>query len=307
MIVDYAFSNRVDRVLERILKAREEPGKLPGASSGIKALDEAIDGLQPTHLIILAGRPAMGKTALAMNIAYNISQTAPVGFLSLEQPGDELALRVISDASGISLTDLKRGFTTDYQVSALIDIASNIKSRQIFIQDSFDTKLDNIRLEAAKLYDQHKIEALFIDYLQLASANDVRTRESEISQISAGFKHLAKELNIPVIALSQLNREVEKMGDKRPTMGHLRESGSLEQDADIVGLLFREEYYFKQKPVPEKYDIDEYEKWLQEERKVRGRAELIIAKNRHGSTSTVHMAFNSQRMRFSDLEGARNE
>ncbi|GBF27678.1 replicative DNA helicase [bacterium MnTg02] len=299
---DQTFAARCDRVLARIDKARKNPGQLPGLSTGIKALDEAIDGLQPTHLLCLAGRPAMGKTALATTIAFHVARDAPVGFLSLEQPGDELALRVVADVADMPMKDLKRGIVTPDQRNVIAELISQIKTRQLHIADSFDRHLDKIREEAARLYDTYGIRALFIDYLQLATAKDVRTRDREIAQISAGLKQLALDFDIPVIAVSQLNREVEKTNDKRPAMAHLRESGAIEQDADIVALLFREHYYFMQKPKPDLMDNAAYQNWQQNLSRCYGKAELIIAKNRHGPPCTIELAFNEKRMRFSDLE-----
>lgn len=295
------FSFHLDQVLADIEKARLHPGQLPGISTGIRGLDNTIDGLQDTHLIVLGGRPAMGKTAFAVGMAVSIAKTKSVGFLSLEQPAKELAFRVVADGADIALTDLKRGNIDQTQMNVILDVHSALKMRQIFLEDSFDRHLDNIRLEATKLYDNHGIEILFLDYLQLATAKDVRTRDREVAQISAGLKELANVLEIPVVVLSQLNRESEKSNDKRPTMGHLRESGSIEQDADIVGLLYREHYYFLQQKKPSAMDTEAYQDWQKKLSDCHGKAEIIVTKNRHGPTGTVPLAFDDTRMRFSDL------
>lgn len=299
-----SFDKLAERVLDKIYDAYERDGKLPGLSTGLSALNEKIDGLQDGHLIVLAARPGMGKTALATNMAFALARDMPVGFLSLEQPVVELVFRIFADVSGFALKDLKRGDLEEHEIKTLRGIVKGINTYQLHLRDTFARDWDKIKVEAAALKDAYDIKALFVDYLQLARGTDVRARHLEISQICQGLKELAKVLNIPVVALSQVNREAEKGEDNRPSLGNLKEGSAIEENADVVLLLYRKEYYLKQKAPPSAFDFEAQQQYSAKLAKDAGQAEIIIAKNRHGECGSVRIKFDAARMRFSDLGGA---
>lgn len=297
-----SYANLLQEVLQDIDKAMENPGVCPGLETGITAIDNAIDGLNKGDIIVIGGRPGMGKTALANNIAIHVAKRHHVGFLSLEQPRKQLALRTIADYSGKPVQELRRGLIDSHERGQLEEVVAQLQNRKIVIRDVFKRDYETLHKTVLQLMDLHEIEVVFVDYLQLAHGKNPQSRDREIGQITGNFKALAVELKVPVVLLSQINRSSEKNEDKRPTMANLRESGSIEADADVALLLHREHYYFKQKPKPEMFDEEAYNDWQKELGKVHGKAEVIVAKNRHGESGQVlNLAFDDKRMRFSDL------
>ena len=291
-----------DEALDRIKWAMDHPGALPGLPTGIKSLDDAIDGLQPGHVVGIGGATGMGKTCLLLNVAYNVSKSVPVGFISLEQPASELALRIVSDSSGKTLTDLKRGKITSAEFQSLVGPSQQIKSRKLNIRDQFKREFDELQQQISALHENYDLQAVFLDYVQLAKGKDARTRDREIGTVTGGLKELAMNLNIPIVFGSQVNRETRHNEGQRPSIHNLRESGSIEMDSDVILLLHREHYYFKQKKKPDPRNLEESQKWESELAECYGKAEIIVAKNRHGPSGNVlHVAFNDKTMKFSDL------
>jgi len=298
--------------------AYERDGGLAGLSTGLADLDKRLGGLHPSDLLILAGRPSMGKTSLATNIAFNIAKayrkgTRPdgsegavdggvVGFFSLEMSSEQLAARVLSEASRVPSHQIRHGDMTEEEMRRFIQAARDLENCPLFIDDTPALPISTIAARARRLKRQHGLDALFVDYLQLARPASSRSegRVQEVSEITQGLKAIAKELNIPVVALSQLSRQVESREDKRPQLSDLRESGSIEQDADVVMFVFREEYY-KEREKPGDHDIEAMMKWKDEMAALHGKAEVIIGKQRHGPIGSVDLAFEGELTRFSNL------
>jgi replicative DNA helicase len=267
-------------------KAFQRDGKLSGIATGLRDLDTKMGGLQPSDLIIVAGRPGMGKTALATNIAYNVAKAhraeiqadgtsksvngGIVGFFSCEMSAEQLATRIIAERTGIPSSTIRRGGITENDFEKIRDYS--------------------IELQALPFY---------IQLLQGSGKRGNDNRVQEVTEITTSLKALAKELNVPLIALSQLSRQVESRDDKRPQLSDLRESGSIEQDADVVMFVFREEYYLANKEP--RAGTPEYEKWQLDMSLVHGKAEVIIGKQRHGPTGTVELQFDAAVTRFGDL------
>jgi len=293
-------------------------GGLSGVSTGLRDLDKRMGGLQPSDLIVLAGRPGMGKTSLATNIAYNIAHAyepaqqadgsfkaargGVVGFFSLEMSSEQLATRIISEQTEIGSSKIRRGEITEADFEKLVACAQMMQKVPLYIDQTGGISIAQLAARARRLKRQRGLDVIIIDYIQLmqgSSAKSSQNRVQEITEITTGLKALAKELNTPIIALSQLSRQVESRDDKRPQLSDLRESGSIEQDADVVLFVYREEYYLKNKePKP---GTDEYLRWETEMNEVRGKAEVIIAKQRHGPTGTVSLGFQGEFTRFHDL------
>ncbi|PZQ51662.1 MAG: replicative DNA helicase [Rhodovulum sulfidophilum] len=292
-------------------------GGLAGISSGLADLDKWLGGLHNSDLLILAGRPSMGKTALATNIAYNIARAykrgvrpdgsegavegGVVGFYSLEMSSEQLAARILSEASRVPSDQIRRGDMTEEEMRRFIQAARDLENCPLFIDDTPALPINAIAARARRLKRQHGLDVLIIDYLQLAKGASARSegRVQEVSEITQGLKAIAKELNIPVIALSQLSRQVESREDKRPQLSDLRESGSIEQDADVVMFVFREEYYHERLEPPQ--NDPKYAEWQTKMSDLHGKAECIIGKQRHGPVGTVRLAFEGAFTRFSNL------
>ncbi len=298
---------------ERAEKAYQSwtEGGFSGISTGLKNLDFYLGGLQASDLLILAGRPSMGKTALATNIAYNIANSYQVnenvpsyvvGFFSLEMSAEQLATRIISEQANISSEKIRRGQINNAEYERLVQQADKLKKLPIYIDETGGLSVAQLAARARKLKRQKGLDVLIIDYLQLLNAssgtrkNDNRVQE--MTQITTTLKSLAKELNIPIIALSQLSRQVEQRDSKRPQLADLRESGSIEQDADIVFFVYREVYYL-QREEPTIHTA-EHEQWQEKMGEVFNKAEVIVAKQRHGPTGTARLEFNAEFTRFSD-------
>ncbi len=290
-----------------------------GVTSGLRDLDQKLGGLHKSDLLILAARPSMGKTSLAVNVAFNAAKAwaenkpggARVGFFSLEMSADQLATRILSDQSGISGDAIRKGNIKEAEFISFVQASQTLASIPLFIDDTPSLSISAVRSRARRLQRTHGLELLIIDYLQLLQGSGTRQSEGnrvlEISEITRGLKALAKELSIPVIALSQLSRAVEQREDKRPMLSDLRESGSIEQDADCVMFIYRHEYYLSRRE-PQKTGQsndkfnDEYQRWTEELTESANVAEVIVAKQRHGPIGTVKLFFDSNTTRFSDLE-----
>lgn len=300
-------------------KALNSGGNLSGITTGMTSLNAKTGGLHPSDLLILAGRPGMGKTALATNIAFNAAQRwmrdmedgidpkksagAKVAFFSLEMSADQLATRILSEQSGIVSENIRSGKINTREFQDFARAAGQLETLPLFIDDTAGLTIAALRTRARRLKRRHDIGLVIVDYLQLLQGSGRHSgdnRVQEISEISRGLKTLAKELNVPVLALSQLSRAVEQRDDKRPQLSDLRESGSIEQDADIVLFVFREEYYVKSRE-PKLEDVAAYDAWKAEMEQVHGLSEVLIAKQRHGATGKVRLAFESHITKFSDL------
>lgn len=274
--------------IDKLEAQQGKEGGLSGLSTGYARLNRITSGLQGSDLIILAARPSMGKTAFAMNIARNVAleERKPVAIFSLEMSNEQLSMRLLTSEARIDSNRLRTGFISQEDWQNATDAAGILNEMPIFIDDSPNITVMDIRAKARRLYQKHgELGLIIIDYLQLMKAPfRADRRDLEIAEISRSLKALAKELNIPVMALSQLNRMLEQRGDKRPMMSDLRESGALEQDADIIAFIYRDEVYNKEPDNPKK-----------------GTAEIIVAKNRNGSIGTALMHFHGQYTRFEEL------
>ncbi|MFV0336327.1 MAG: replicative DNA helicase [Tropicimonas sp.] len=297
--------------------AHQREGGLAGISTGLIDLDKKLGGLHPSDLLILAGRPSMGKTSLACNIAFNIAKAyrrgmksdgregavdgGVVGFYSLEMSAEQLASRILSEASRIPSHKIRRGDMTEEEFRRFVSAAKDLEACPLFIDDTPALPISQLAARARRLKRVHGLDALFIDYLQLvrpATAKD--SRVNEVSEITQGLKAIAKELDIPVIALSQLSRQVESREDKRPQLSDLRESGSIEQDADVVMFVYRGEYY-KEREKPADHNLEAMATWQEEMAALHGKADVIIGKQRHGPIGDVPLAFEGEFTKFSDL------
>jgi replicative DNA helicase len=299
-------------------EAYQRDGSLSGMATGLSDLDRMMGGLQKSDLIILAGRPGSGKTSLGTNIAFNVarswrSETTPdghvktidggrVGFFSLEMSAEQLATRILSEQSEISSSDIRRGNIHESQFSRLVDVSNMMAAMPLFIDDSGGLSISQLAARARRLKRQKGLDLLVIDYIQLLSGSSRKANENrvqELTEITTTLKALAKELEVPIIGLAQLSRAVEQRDDKHPQLADLRDSGSIEQDADVVLFIYREEYYLKNKEPKE--GTPEHLTWMGEMEKVHGRAEVIIGKQRHGPTGTVQLSFEAQFTRFGNL------
>ena len=319
------FAQATRMAVELAEKALNTGGGLSGVTTGLDSVNARTGGLHHSDLLILAGRPGMGKTALATNIAFNAARRwvrdeedgiepaksvgAKVAFFSLEMSADQLATRILSEQSGISSENLRMGKIGQTDFRNLARAASDLESLPLFIDDTPGLTIAALRTRARRLKRRHGIGMVVVDYLQLLQGSGKQkdgNRVQEISEISRGLKTLAKELHVPVIALSQLSRAVEQREDKHPQLSDLRESGSIEQDADIVLFVYREEYYIKglEPKTPAEGDDakiwDDHAKWMADLQRVEGLSELIIAKQRHGATGKVRLRFEAKITRFSD-------
>lgn len=311
------FSDALTTAVDTAAKAAARKGALAGISFGIKDMDRCIGGLQRSDLVIIAGRPGMGKTALATNIAFNIARNyratvrpdgtrelhdgGIIGFFSLEMSAEQLALRIIAEQTGVSSDKLRKGNIRDDEFVRITEAVRQMQAMPLYIDQTGGLSIAQLVTRARRLKRQRGLDVLVIDYIQLLSgaAKKGENRVQEMTEITTGLKALAKELDVPVVGLSQLSRQVESRDDKRPTLSDLRESGSIEQDADIVLFVFREEYYAgKRQPMP---GTEEHLKWQADMERVHGRAEVIIGKNRHGPTDTIYLHFDGEVTRFSDL------
>ncbi|MDP4065662.1 Replicative DNA helicase [Rhodobacteraceae bacterium IMCC1933] len=297
--------------------AYQREGGLAGVSTGLIDMDKKLGGLHRSDLLILAGRPSMGKTSLATNIAFNIARAykkgittsgeegavdgGVVGFFSLEMSAEQLASRILSEVAKIPSNQIRRGDFTESEFRRIVDAAKELEAAPLFIDDTPALPISQLAARARRLKRTHGLDALFVDYLQLVRGTGrSENRVNEISEITMGLKAIAKELDIPVVALSQLSRQVENREDKRPQLSDLRESGSIEQDADVVMFVFREEYY-KEREKPGDHELDKMGQWQEEMERLHGKAEVVIGKQRHGPIGTVELSFEGQFTRFGNL------
>ena len=311
------FSRALTTAIDMAAAAYARAGKLSGISTGLTDLDRQLGGLQSSDLIILAGRPGMGKTALATNIAFNIAKAyhgekqpdgsiktqngGIVGLFSLEMSAEQLATRIIAEQSGVPSYKIRRGDMREDDFYKITDAAREMQAIPFYIDQTGGISIAQLVARARRLKRQRGLDLLVVDYIQLLSGSAKKgdNRVQEVTEITTGLKALAKELAVPVIALSQLSRQVESRDDKRPQLSDLRESGSIEQDADVVLFVFREEYYIKGKePAP---GTPEHQDWQSKMERVHGKAEVIIGKSRHGPTGAVQLAFQADVTRFTDL------
>ena len=312
------FTDAVRLAVDMAGAAYQREGHLSGISTGFRDVDRRLGGLQPSDLVILAGRPAMGKTSLATNIAFNVAAAyepaeqadgsvkaargGVVGFFSLEMSAEQLATRIISEQTEISSSKIRRGEITETDFEKLVACSEMLQRVPLYIDQTGGISIAQLTARARRLKRQRGRELIVIDYVQLmqgSSSKSNQNRVQEITEITTGLKALAKELHVPIIALSQLSRQVESRDDKRPQLADLRESGSIEQDADVVLFVYRDEYYLQNREPEE--GTPEHATWLEKFERVKGKAEMIIAKQRHGPTGTVELAFEGQFTRFSDL------
>jgi len=320
-----SFAEATRMAVQMAEKALNTGGGLSGITTGLESVNARTGGLHGSDLIVLAGRPGMGKTALATNIAFNAAQRAVrdaedgiaidksagagVAFFSLEMSADQLATRILAEQSGISSENLRMGKISRTDFNSLARAAGDLESLPLYIDDTPGLSIAALRTRARRLKRQKNIGLVVVDYLQLLQGtgrNGSENRVQEISEISRGLKTLAKELGVPVLALSQLSRAVEQREDKRPQLSDLRESGSIEQDADIVMFVYREEYYVASREPKRPVEGDDskifenYEQWRRDMERVYQLSELIIAKQRHGATGKVKLKFEAKITRFSD-------
>lgn len=294
-------------------KAFQTKGHVTGHTTGLRDMDKLLGGMHQSDLVILAGRPSMGKTALATNIAFNTAREyaksggkegARVGFFSLEMSSDQLATRILADCASISGHAIKQGDIKQDDFQKFVKASQELAQVPLHIDDTPALTIGAVRTRARRLKRQHGLDMLIVDYLQLLRGTGSRQSETnrvlEISEITRGLKAIAKELNIPVLALSQLSRAVEQREDKRPMLSDLRESGSIEQDADVVMFVYREEYYLH-RAEPD-MGTDKHLQWQEKCERARNIGECIVAKARHGPIGTVRMHFDGHLTRFSDLD-----
>jgi len=311
------FAQALTVAVDMAAKAFQRDGKLSGIATGLRDLDTKMGGLQQSDLIIVAGRPGMGKTALATNIAYNVARAyrgevqadgttkalngGVVGFFSCEMSAEQLATRIIAERTGIASSTIRRGGITESDFEKIRDYSIELQSLPFYVDETGGLSISQLTARARRLKRQKGLDLLVVDYIQLLQGTGKRSdsRVQEVTEITTSLKALAKELNVPIIALSQLSRQVESRDDKRPQLADLRESGSIEQDADVVMFVFREEYYLAtREPRP---GTPEHEKWRTEMDLAHGKAEVIIGKQRHGPTGTVELNFDAAVTRFGDL------
>jgi replicative DNA helicase len=312
------FERALTTAVEMAANAYQRDGKLSGLSTGLRELDRMMGGLQRSDLIILAGRPGMGKTALATNIAYNVAKAyvpnvrtdgrieslngGIVGFFSLEMSAEQLATRIIAEQTEIPSSRIRRGDIDTSDFDRISDAATEMQKAPLFIDETGGLSIAQLAARARRLKRQRGLDLLVVDYIQLLQGSSRRAQEGrvqEVTEITTNLKALAKELNIPILALSQLSRQVENREDKRPQLSDLRESGSIEQDADAVMFVFREEYYVaNHQPRP---GTPEHIEWQAKMDEVLGKAEVILGKQRHGPTGTVQLQYKADVTRFADL------
>jgi len=312
------FAEALHGAVTMAAEAHARDGGLAGISTGLIDLDQKMGGLHPSDLVILAGRPSMGKTALATNIAFNVARNYAwepqpdggrktvsggiVAFFSLEMSAEQLAMRLLADVSGVSSDRLRKGEIDAVEFGRVRDGALEVQEAPLYIDATGGITMAKLAARARRLKRMVGLDLIVVDYLQLITLGD-SSRESnrvqEVSAITGGLKALAKELSLPIIALSQLSRQVENREDKKPQLSDLRESGSIEQDADMVMFVYRESYYLGRTEPRE--GTSEHLTWQEEMDKVRGLAEVIIGKQRHGPIGTVRLSFNEDTTRFGNL------
>ena len=302
------FNQALDQTIEMATLAMQNDQGIVGVPTGLSELDKKLGGLHKSDLIILAGRPSMGKTALATNIAYNAAQNifgkqekSSVAFFSLEMSSEQLSTRILSEQARIKSDDIRRGKVTEEEINRYIETSRNIYNLPLYIDETPAITISTLSNRARRIKRMFGLSLIVVDYIQLMRSNSNKNdnRVQEISEITQGLKALAKELSVPVLALSQLSRAVEQRDDKQPQLADLRESGSIEQDADVVMFVYREEYYLERKQP--KLGSIEHAEWQSKMNDVNGLADIILGKQRHGPTGTVKVEFEGIYTKFKDL------
>ncbi len=302
------FNKALDETIKMATLAMQSDQGIVGIPTGLTDLDEKLGGLHKSDLVILAGRPSMGKTALATNIAFNASQyilsrqeKSAVAFFSLEMSSEQLSTRILSEQAKIKSDDIRRGKVTEEEINRYIETSRNIYNLPLFIDETPAITIAALSNRARRIKRLHGLSLVVVDYIQLmrSSLSKNEGRVQEISEITQGLKALAKELSVPVLALSQLSRAVEQRDDKQPQLADLRESGSIEQDADVVMFVYREAYYLERKQP--KLGSIEHAEWQSKMNDVNGLADIILGKQRHGPTGTIKVEFEGIYTKFKDL------
>ena len=302
------FKKALDKTIELATLAMQSDRGIVGVPTGLTDLDEKLGGLHKSDLVILAGRPSMGKTALATNIAYNAAQNilsrqekSSVAFFSLEMSSEQLSTRILSEQAKIRSDSIRQGNVTEEEINRYIETSRNIYNLPLFIDETPAITIATLSNRARRIKRLNGLSLIVVDYIQLmrSSSNKNDGRVQEISEITQGLKAIAKELSVPVLALSQLSRAVEQRDDKQPQLADLRESGSIEQDADVVMFVYREAYYLERKQP--KLGSIEHAEWQSKMNDVNGLADIILGKQRHGPTGTVKAEFEGIYTKFKDL------
>ncbi len=303
------FNLALDQSISMAEQAMKNDQGIVGVPTGLTDLDEKLGGLHKSDLVIIAGRPSMGKTALATNIAYHAAKNiqikslkSSVAFFSLEMSSEQLSTRILSEQSRIKSNDIRRGKATEEELGRYIETSRDIYDLPLYIDETPAITISTLSNRARRIKRLFGLSLIVVDYIQLMRTSSKRNdgRVQEISEITQGLKALAKELNVPVLALSQLSRAVEQRDDKKPQLADLRESGSIEQDADVVLFVFREEYY-EEKKQPKLGSI-EHAEWQSKMSDIAGLAEILIGKQRHGPTGNIQVEFEGMYTKFKDLK-----
>jgi len=310
-----AISSSLTETLNKTLLARQRDSHISGISTGLIDLDKILGGLQQSDLIILAGRPSMGKSSLGVTIALNACKwlnkdvteakdKKAVGFFSLEMSSDQIASRILSTECSINATKFRSGQINEHEWEVVAMRSAEISKLPFFVDETPALSISAIRTRVRRMVRKHNLSLVIIDYLQLVRGSSSRSSENrvqEVSEVTQGMKALAKEFNIPVIALSQLSRSVEQREDKRPQLSDLRESGAIEQDADVVAFIYRDSYYLERKRPPEN-EVEKFNEWKARMQEVAHRTEVIIAKQRNGPVGTVDLFFDAEFTRFGNID-----
>ena len=302
------FDEAMKMTIEMASNAYKNEEGIVGVPTGLRDLDDRLGGLHKSDLVIIAGRPSMGKTALATNIAFNAAQKlqetgkkSSVAFFSLEMSSEQLSTRILAEQSRIKSNDIRRGRISEEQFDKFIETSKNISELPLFIDETPAISIAALSNRARRIKRIHNLDLIVIDYIQLMRAVNTKDgRVQEISEITQGLKALAKELSVPVLALSQLSRAVEQRDDKKPQLSDLRESGSIEQDADVVMFVYREAYYLERKQ-PRPATV-EHAEWQAKMNEVSNLAEIIIGKQRHGPTGNIMLEFEAMFTKFKDTQ-----
>ncbi len=303
------FDDAMKQTIEMASAAYKNEGGIVGVPTGLRDLDDRLGGLHQSDLIIIAGRPSMGKTSLATNIAFNAAQNiqengskSSIAFFSLEMSSEQLSTRIISEQARIGSNDIRRGRISDEQFDQFLETSKNISELPLFIDETPAISIAAMSNRARRIKRLHGLDLIVVDYIQLmkGSFNNKDGRVQEISQITQGLKAIAKELGVPVLALSQLSRQVEQRDDHKPQLSDLRESGSIEQDADVVMFVYREGYYLQRKE-PREATV-EHAEWQAKMNEVAHLAEIIIGKQRHGPIGKVTLEFEERFTKFKDTQ-----
>ena len=307
-----SFKQAMTGAIEAAERAYQSTTHITGVSTGFTELDNLLGGLQKSDLIILAARPGMGKTSLATNMAFHAAREsartegesgARVAFFSLEMSAEQLATRIIAEQAEVSSSKIRRGKIEERDMQSLIRVSTELERLPLFIDDTGGLSIAQVAARSRRLKRSGGIGMIIVDYLQLLTGTGSKKNENrvqEITEITKGLKTLAKELAVPIIALSQLSRGVDSRDDKRPVLADLRESGSIEQDADVVMFIYREAYYLETKE-PSMDDAIEYQKWREKMDRIHGLSDVLVEKHRHGPTAKITLRFEKQFTRFFDL------